>query len=299
MIILGSADTPVPQTGRRAAIVTIVIGADYQETWARLCRDSWQHYAQVFDLDLIVIAAPLDTGARATARSPAWQKLLILNQPWAQRYERILWLDSDIIIAPQAQDIVKAFGPVAKIGITLSGGRSSDSERMLFLERLYRRPLRPDAERPAWVHDIHLSYDKHGVPRHDTMFNTGVMVVSPQHHNELFLHCYEGEQKARLYEQPLLSHEIIRRDLAYPISNRFNWGVQEALFFYLPEIIDLDERPPEMIEPVLQLARYFVRRELANAYFLHFYGTMGLMKALTHEDVFGGEPLGLFVEDGG
>lgn len=131
------------------------------------------------------------------------------------------------------------------------------------------------------------------------MFNTGVMVVSPQHHNELFLQCYEGEQKARLYEQPLLSHEIIRRDLAYPISNRFNWGIQEALFFYLPEIIDLDKRPPEMIEPVLQLARYFVRRELANSYFLHFYGTMGLMKVLTHEDVFGGEPLALFVEGGG
>jgi hypothetical protein len=299
MFILESADAPVPQTGRRAAIVTIVMRAEYQMTWARLCRDSWQRYAQVFDLDVIVIAGPLDTGARASSRSPAWQKLLILNQPWAQRYERIIWLDSDIIIAPQAQNIMAACGPAEKIALTLSGSRISDSERMLFLERLYRLPIRPDAEQRAWIGDVRKNYDLHGVPQHDIMFNTGVLVLSPQHHNALFLHCYEGEQVARLYEQPLLSHEIIQRDLAHPISARFNWGIQEALFFYLPEIIDLDQRPPEMVEPVLQLARYFVRRELANAYFLHFYGTMGLMKALTHVDVFGGEPLALFVEGGG
>ena len=137
MILLRSAAAPVPDTGRRAAIVTIVIGADYEETWARLCQDCWRDYARKFDFDLIVIAGPLDTSPRAAARSPAWQKLLILNQPWAQRYERIIWLDSDIIIAPDAQNIALAWGPAEKIGLTRVGEQISESERMLFLERLY------------------------------------------------------------------------------------------------------------------------------------------------------------------
>jgi hypothetical protein len=274
------------------------MGADYQDTWVRLCQASWQRYAQIYDLDLIVITCPLDTSARAAARSPAWQKLLILNQRWSERYERIVWLDSDIIIGPDAPDIMKACGPAGKISLTISGSRSSDSERMLFLERLYRLPIRPEAERRVWTSDIRKNYGIHHVPPHDVMFNTGVLVLSPQHHNELFLQCYEGEQVARLYEQPLLSHEIIQRDLAHLISVRFNWGIQEALFFYLPETIDLDKRSPEMFEPVLKLARYFVRRELANGYFLHFYGTMGLMKTLTYEDVFGSEAMDLFVDEG-
>lgn len=298
MIVLRSAAAPVPDTGRRAAIVTIVIGADYEETWARLCQDCWQDYARKFDFDLIVIAGPLDTSPRAAARSPAWQKLLILDQPWARRYERIIWLDSDIIIAPDAQNIALAWGPAEKIGLTRVGEQISHAERMLFLERLYGLPIRPEAAGRVWATDMRKRYASHGVPKHDEMFNTGVMVASPQHHNDLFLRCYDGEQKGRLYEQPLLSHEILQRDLAHPISARFNWGIQEALFFYLPEIIDLDKRPPEIVEPVLQLARYFVRRELANAYFLHFYGTMGLMKALSHDEAFGGTAMDLFVGGG-
>ena len=298
MIVLRYADSLVPRTGRRAAIVTIIIGEEYEATWARLCQDSWRRYIEAFDLDLIVIACPLDTSERAMSRSPAWQKLLILNQPWSAQYERIVWLDSDIIIGPHAQNIMNACGPAEKISLTLSGGRSSDAERMVFLERLYRLPIRPEAEQRAWIGDVHKCYRSHHVPPHDFMFNTGVLVLSPQHHNELFLQCYEGEQFARLYEQPLLSHEIIQRDLAYLISNRFNWGIQEALFSYLPETIDLDKRPSEVVEPVLKLARYFVRRELANSYFLHFYGTMGLMKTLEYDDVFGGEALELFVDEG-
>ena len=170
---------------------------------------------------------------------------------------------------------------------------------MLFLERLHRQMLKPEAERRVWVRDTHKSYARHGVPQHDIMFNTGVLVVSPQRHNELFLHCYEGEQKARLYEQPLLSHEIIHRNLTHLISARFNWGLQEVLFLYVPEIIDLDKRSPELLEPVLKLAKYFVRRELASGYFLHFYGSMNLMKILDYGDVFGGEPLEMYVTKDG
>lgn len=297
MFVLDKPERQVPNTGRSTAIVTIVIGTDYQATWMRLSQKSWLRYAEAHGFDLIAITYPFDTSARAAARSPAWQKLLILNQPWSRHYERIIWLDSDIIIGPFAQNIIKAAGPVEKVSLTINGGRSSDSERMLFLERQYKVPIRPEFEQSVWARAVQKNYNSHRVQPHDTMFNTGVLVLSPQHHNELFLQCYEGEDSGgRLYEQPMLSHEIMQRDLTHLISARFNWGVQEALFLYLPEIIDLETHPPEVIEPVLKLARYLVRRELQNAYFLHFYGTMGLMMTLTEEDVFGGDAVDLFLQ---
>jgi len=297
MFVLDKPERQIRHTGRSTAIVTIVIGTDYQATWRRLSQKSWLRYAEANGFDLIVITHPFDTSARAGARSPAWQKLLILNQPWSRQYERIIWLDSDIIIGPFAQNIISAAGPVEKVSLTINGGRSSDSERMLFIERQHKTALRPEFEQNVWARSVQKNYASHRVPPHDTMFNTGVLVLSPQHHNELFLQCYEGEDfGGRLYEQPLLSHEIMQRDLSHLISCRFNWGIQEALFLYLPEIIDLDSRPPELIEPVLKLARYLVRRELQNAYFLHFYGTMGLMMTLTEEDVFGGDAVDLFLQ---
>jgi hypothetical protein len=300
VFVLNTPVVEMPRSGRRAAMVTIVIGELYAATWMRLAHQSWIRYANTYDLDLIVIACPLDSSERAAARSPAWQKLLILDQPWAKQYERIIWLDSDIVISSHAQNIIEAAGPAEKISLTVSGGRSSDAERMLFIERLYDARFLPTAEHMVWSAEVEKNYIDHKVPPHDVMFNTGVMVVSPQHHNELFLHCYEhGEQVDRLYEQALLSHEIIERDLAYVINSRFNWGIQEALFFYLPEILTLKDRPKIFVEPVLKLARYLVRCELANSYFLHFYGTMNLMKRLSHEDIFGGTAVELFTNQGG
>lgn len=299
VFVLNSPEVQMPRSGRRAALVTIVIGELYAATWMRLSHQSWVRYANACGLDLIVIACPLDTSARAAARSPAWQKLLILDQPWAKHYERIVWLDADIVIAPHAQNIIEAAGPPEKISLTVSGGRSSDAERMVFLERLYQARFLPTAEQMVWAAEVEKNYIDHNAPPHDIMFNTGVMVVSPQHHNDLFLHCYEGEQTERLYEQPLLSHEIIERGLGHVINSRFNWGIQEALFSYLPEIITLKDRPAHFVEPVLKLARFLVRCELANAYFLHFYGTMKLMKLLSHEDIFGGTGVELFLNQGG
>jgi hypothetical protein len=298
MFVLNSPHQVVPQTGRRAAIVTIVIGEHYAATWMRLSHATWVSYAKIYDLDLIVIACPLDSSERAVARSPAWQKLLILNQPWSKNYERIIWLDSDIVIAPHALNIMDAAGPAEKVSLTISGGRISDAERLLFVERLYDVQFQPDVEQMIWTGEVEKNYSDHKVTPHDTMFNTGVLVVSPAHHNDLFLQCYEGEHVGRLYEQPMLSHEIIQRDLAHLISSRFNWGLQEGLLLYLPEILRLKGRPQAMHEPVLKLAVYLVRRELANSYFLHFYGSMGLMARLSHEEVFGGTALEWFMDKG-
>ncbi len=65
------------------AIVTLTIGAELRERWDRCCAESWRRYADLHGFDLICIDQPLDIAERARRRSPAWQRLLIADQPFA------------------------------------------------------------------------------------------------------------------------------------------------------------------------------------------------------------------------
>jgi len=124
-------DQPAPSSAR-AAIVTFVIGDVYQHAWLHMCSKSWTSYAQRIGADLIVMKDRID--ATDVTRSPAWQKLLILDLPWAKRYERIIWLDSDIVINDSAPDILEYGGPIEKVGICQDVGHISPAEAQIYLE---------------------------------------------------------------------------------------------------------------------------------------------------------------------
>lgn len=95
-------DKPWKRVGRpranRNAIVSLCIGNDYVALWEHLCRHGWQTYADANHYDLIVISEPIDQSERGRSRSLAWQKLLVLDQDWAQKYQQIVWIDADIVI---------------------------------------------------------------------------------------------------------------------------------------------------------------------------------------------------------
>src|SRR5437016_12929944 len=90
---------------KEGALVTLAIGEHYLSNWQKYCAADWQAYAAKHGYDLIVITEPLDRSPRAMARSPAWQKCLVLSQEFARQYHQIVLLDSDIAInaatAPQ------------------------------------------------------------------------------------------------------------------------------------------------------------------------------------------------------
>src|SRR5262249_25014656 len=90
----------------RTAIVTLAIGEAQRRLWREECRANWARYAQRCGFDLIAIEQPLDSSERARNRSPAWQKLLIAGQRFASDYERLVWLDADILIHPEAPSVV-------------------------------------------------------------------------------------------------------------------------------------------------------------------------------------------------
>src|SRR5262249_51582240 len=117
----------------RVAIATLYIGDKYRAMWERYCRASWHHYAKQHGYDLIPFHQPLDTSPRGTSRSPAWQKCLILEA--LKQYERIVWLDADIVINPQSPSIVENV-PIGKVGGVISGSYLHPDLKGIFLSRV-------------------------------------------------------------------------------------------------------------------------------------------------------------------
>jgi len=63
----------------KVAIVTLAVGEAYLRRWKTYCERGWRTYAQNRGYDLVVIDKLIDQAPRALARSPAWQKCLILD----------------------------------------------------------------------------------------------------------------------------------------------------------------------------------------------------------------------------
>jgi hypothetical protein len=285
--LVEGAGAELQKTGRKTAIVSIIIGDVFVNTWLRLCKFSWAAYAEKFDMDVVLIKGYLDNSSFAVSRSPAWQKLLILEQPWSINYENIIWMDCDIIISTSAPNILDFVPNPSLIGICTQHDRLSASQRQIMLERMYGMQITRDGnDLQQYLDDS--QFIKYGCGEHGgVMYNTGVIVLSPTHHSDVLRQCYSMPEKGRLYEQPALSREISMRGLAHLLSARFNWGVFESLLLYFP----VDIRKSYSGNLSINLVAYLVRRELANAYFLHFYGCMEWLRLLSFDHVFGEEKI--------
>lgn len=90
---------------RGLALVTLVIGEDYKREFYKYSWHSFIDYCDKYEIDLKMLIESLDKSKRAECRSPAWQKLLILSQEWLASYKQIVWVDSDIVIHPEAPNI--------------------------------------------------------------------------------------------------------------------------------------------------------------------------------------------------
>lgn len=255
----------------RNAIVTVVIGADYLKVWKALCEANWRAYADAFGYDVFVISDFIDKSDASRARSPAWQKLLILDQPWAQRYERIVWLDADIVISEAALDILASATAPEKVGICEVGAQMSPAEKHLYCEHVFKRRIIPQEADEVWRTHVSGQYRGSGVvSAGGPMLSTGVMVLSPRHHQALLREIYQRPQASTLYEQAYLSRALLDAGLHQLISPRFNWGVHEVLLVTFA--------PDHNVQiPTLQ---HHLRNQLRNAYFLHFAGSFQVMKML-------------------
>jgi hypothetical protein len=200
----------------RSAIVSVVIGDAHQRRWRRHVQTGWLVYAQRFGLQLIVFEDYLDTGPRARSRSPAWQKLLVLEHPAVAHCDRVVWLDADVAVNSQAPLVFEGV-PELRVGGVLNNAFISHP----VLSASFGRTC--DPEGPA-AH-ARAMYERCGLsPAWDHVVNTGVLVASPRHHAALFRRVYEegSEVPGSYSEQTALSHRLLTEDVFHLLDARFN-----------------------------------------------------------------------------
>ena len=212
---------------RQKAIVTIAIGEKYHRNWKTFCEPNWKQYADRYGFDLVSLERPLDVSERARARSAAWQKCLILGQDFAQNYDQIVWIDSDIMINACSPDITAGV-PLDKVGATYETSFSP-----VYLKRAFK--LWPTSIINYTPQEY---YSRYGLPADcDNVINSGVMVLSPRFHRNILEHvydCYEekGGREWHMEMRPL-SYELVKARAVHWIDPRFNlmWPSEEIMHY--------------------------------------------------------------------
>lgn len=219
------------------AIVTLTLGGRHQYAWKHYCESTWRAYAERFGYDILLLEKPLDVTERAAKRSAAWQKCLVLSQPWSAQYERVVWVDADIVMNTDRSSSIVENVPVEKVGAVNAFTTPSPIQ---FQEANARNSEYYIRRGSPIVHEntIREFYENWGLPRPpvDEVVQSGVMVLSPQHHRELLervYYQYEDAGPGGMYEMRALSYEFLKADCVQWLDPRFNslWMMDKLLHY--------------------------------------------------------------------
>jgi hypothetical protein len=277
----------------KKAIVTLAVGSKYQRNFDVNCRGNWEVYCKKFGYELIVISEQLDASERAQKRSPAWQKLLILSQDWSVQYDRIVWIDSDIIINNGIAPDVSESCPIEKVGAVESGSIPTKEISKIVSERM-RRQWEKDGVKFLNNPTPGSYYTSRGIPGGELneIVQTGVVVSSPRHHREIFQRIYNSYEDTHgaewNYEMPAMSYELLKAGVVHWLPAPFNHVIGRMLAAFYPEAVKQPTKwqskidkyakkwgfytvPPRLLAPL---------RNIYNlSYFLHFAGRGDLFAA--------------------
>lgn len=145
-------------------IVTMAVGDRYLADWRKVCESNWRAYAKRHGYDIICIDYLLDESPRGRARRLTWQKCLILEQESVQRYDRVVWLDADILINADLAPCMTDGVPPEKIGVLDSWWEPTPGWRQECLKRMYEYW----GKESVVNYDPHEYYRQYGFPRPST-----------------------------------------------------------------------------------------------------------------------------------
>jgi hypothetical protein len=266
----------------RTAIATLCVGSKYAALWRRYCAHSWKAYAERYGYALEVFNQPLDQSPRGRSRSPAWQKCLILSSPRTSAYDRIIWVDADIVIAPEAPPIVDDVPP-KMIGAVISGDYLQTDMKAVFLERMHGKKVEPGRTVESWLADQRSYYTQAGIDCISSdIVQTGVLVFSQQHRTVLEK-VYEVDVPNGTpgLEQLPLSAAILNRGLCHRMDSRFNLVFYERMVVHYPYLF----RKKHLRFRYPRPTRLAVMTEYANSYFLHFAYDTSFMQFLDLQSI--------------
>jgi hypothetical protein len=261
----------------QAALVVLAIGQECLARWRKYCEAGWRAYALKHGFDLIVVSEALDRSPRAAARSPSWQKCLVLSQEFARPYSQIVLLDSDVVVNTALAPKITNQVPIDRIGGVISGSHIPEDLRVVMLSRLRRRDYAYEPGLAHWRHDQDTFYWGYGLGHIEAgIVQGGVLVASPAHHSGLLDAVYSTgyEVENRGYEQIPLSHAILSSGHFHPIDTRFNSVFFETAAVYYPELLDKSSPDYDLV------ARTATRAQFENNFFLHFAYDANFMRFL-------------------
>lgn len=273
----------------KKALVTITVGETYISNFRKHCHDLWNSYAHHHNLDILVISDLLDNSTRASMRSPAWQKCLILSQTAVQKYDQVAWIDSDILINPASPSVFEGV-PQDKIGAVDVCETPNREDRLMLLSRLYDYWTKTGKEYVSnlTATEYHTKFGLQG--SFNSIVQTGVLVMSPKHHRELLEHVYYSyEEKGEPYwnyEMRPLSYEILVNNLEHWINPKFNMMWPMLKQFYYPFLETKGRLYDRIVNKLISLKllsyHFSLHSKCAttaylNNYFLHFGGTSNEM----------------------
>jgi hypothetical protein len=222
----------------KTVVCTIVIGDRFEKLFRNYVVASWRHYCDHHGYKLIVFRKLL---AHLPGKSTAWQKLLILDQPETRTFERVIWLDADIIIKSGSPPIEVTSGLIGYV------------------------------QEPTFTKNAAAWYQMFSMAPAKEVVQTGVLCLEPNHAEILrkALHYCE----TIMYEMPALSRCLSESGLGYHLDPRFNALVGTIMLDYAPRWI-VTTKP---IKELLWTMRYpplrrAVREICERNWFIHAAG---------------------------
>jgi hypothetical protein len=162
----------------KKAVVTLTIGQKF-DALATLTHPTLKAYADRIDADFIVLSDMV------TCQQPHWSKFLLYDL--LPDYDRIIFLDTDIIVRDDCPDLTKIV-PSDKLGMFCEGHFTPRMESLREAVVAYKEEI------PKWDGR---SY-----------YNSGVMVMSKQH--RILFKLPDKLHKLGMYEQGYINLKIFR-----------------------------------------------------------------------------------------
>ena len=268
------------------AIVTLILGDNYQKKFKEHCFSNWKEYADKHGYALLIFDRPLDTSVRAEQRSPSWQKCLVFNEPAVRKYKQVVWIDSDVLINAHVSPCICEGVPVDKVGAVDQSIVPSPEENRVYSKRILEYckeagiPYLDDQTDGEF-------YSCYGIlSDFNSVVQAGVMVASPEYHLDIFLRTYRHyEDRGGViwnYEMRPLSYELLKEDVVHWIDSRFNriWAFEKAIHYPFllkgPAMFSLFAKGlgrRQFLESLELLMKKCATVAYLNAFFLHFAGS--------------------------
>ena len=273
----------------RKAIYTILYGEKYISQWKQYAEPSWRAYAEKHGYDIIIVGEPIKQLHSLAFRAIHWQKLFIPMHPDAGKYDKIVFLDSDIIINYHRAPCIVSANNSDKIGAVRYDQYIDDSLNysLIFLrqakfvnyhmraEQRKKSPLiKATLSGPAYDATYREWTDQ---PEKYPVINSGVIVMDPKNHKDLLAEIYDDsikevasdEVRGKLYEQGYVMYSLLKRNMINFLDEKFNTISHLQIPLHYPFLsLIADER-------LMQICYTTV---LCNAYFMHFAGEADSMK---------------------